>query len=213
MAAGSMKPIIFLAYANERDSRVAYLRNLPEEARRIQEALKRVSSAGPCEVVERRNATLKDILDVFQDLDKRNRVAIFHYAGHANGYELLLESETNQSEATQLLASNAAGLAATLGQQTGIQLVFLNECPTQQQAQGLLDAHLRAVIAHKSLIANVVLTSKRAMSPRWAASMICSPQNALDQLPTQLKTIRSSSIDPRENLRAGLSTDKPKHAI
>jgi len=72
MPAGSTKPIIFLAFANDRDDRVGYLRNLPEEAKRIQEVLERASSAGLCEVVERRNATLKDILDVFQDPDKRN---------------------------------------------------------------------------------------------------------------------------------------------
>jgi WD40 repeat protein len=157
MTTGNMKPLIFLAFANDQDDRVAYLRNLPEEAHRIQEVLERASSAGLCEVVEHRNATLKDILDVFQDSDKRNRIAIFHYAGHANGYELLLESETKQAEASQLIAANAAGLASFLGQQTGIQLVFLNGCATQQQAQGLLDAQVASVIA-----------TSRSIDDKWA---------------------------------------------
>jgi hypothetical protein len=108
-------------------------------------------------VVERSNATLKDILDVFQDRDRRDRIAIFHYAGHANGYELLLEAESGESEASRLQAANAAGLAEFLGQQAGIQLVFLNGCATQQQAQGLLDAQVASVIA-----------TSRSIDDRWA---------------------------------------------
>ena len=81
MPAGSTKPIIFLAFANDRDDRVGYLRNLPEEARRIRNTLDGAVRAGLCEIVERSNATLKDILDVFQDARYRNRVAVFHYGG------------------------------------------------------------------------------------------------------------------------------------
>jgi hypothetical protein len=58
----SQKPVIFLAFANVRDGSVAYLRNLPEEQRRIRDALERARAAGLCEVVERPNATTKDIL-------------------------------------------------------------------------------------------------------------------------------------------------------
>ena len=115
-----VKPIIFLAFANDRDDRVRYLRNLPEEARRIRQALELAAKAGLCEIVERPNATVKDILDVFHDSDRRNRIAVFHYGGHANGYELLLESESGQTA-----IANAQGLAVFLGQQTGLQMLFL----------------------------------------------------------------------------------------
>jgi hypothetical protein len=41
-----MKPAIFLVFANDRADRVGYLRNLPEEARRIRNALERAARVG-----------------------------------------------------------------------------------------------------------------------------------------------------------------------
>ena len=114
---------------------MSYLRNLPEEARNIRQALDTAKRNGLCDVVERPNATLKEILDVFQDPEYHNRIAVFHYGGHANGYQLLLESADGSTK-----TAHAGGLAAFLGQQTGLQLVFLNGCATQNQVQGLTDA-------------------------------------------------------------------------
>lgn len=142
MANADLKPVIFLAFANDRDDRVRYLRNLPDEARRIRDILAQAKQAGLCDVVERSNASLQDILNVFQHPDYRNRIAIFHFGGHANGYQLLLESSTGKAT-----VAYAEGLAAFLGHQTGLQLVFLNGCSTQQQAQGLLDHGVSTVIA------------------------------------------------------------------
>jgi hypothetical protein len=142
MNSENTKPVIFLAFANEREDKARYLRNLPEEARSIRHALDFASRSGLCEIVERSNATLQDILDVFQDPLYSNRIAIFHYGGHSNGYQLLLESEKGLTT-----VAHAGGLAAFLGQQTGLQLVFLNGCATQKQAQGLNDAGISMVIA------------------------------------------------------------------
>jgi hypothetical protein len=50
---------------------------------------------------------------------------------------LLLESAAGQTA-----TADAGGLAAFLGQQQRLQLVFLNGCSTQQQTQGLLDANI-----------------------------------------------------------------------
>ncbi len=153
MPSDSKKPVVFIAFANERNDQVKYLRNLPEEARNIRQALDLAKRNGLCDVVERPNATLKDILDVFQDPEYRNRIAIFHYGGHANGYQLLLES-TEGSAA----AAYAVGLASFLGQQTGLELVFLNGCATQNQVQGLLDANVSTVIATSRAIDDRVAT-------------------------------------------------------
>jgi hypothetical protein len=62
MTNGSSKPIIFLAFANDRDDRVRdrYLRNLPEEARRLQQALEAAEREDLCEVVVKQNATIDD---------------------------------------------------------------------------------------------------------------------------------------------------------
>jgi hypothetical protein len=135
MLSEAKKPVIFHAFANERNDQVSYLRNLPEEARNIRQALDIAKRNGLCDVVERSNASLQDILDVFQDPLYHNRIAVFHYGGHANGYQLLLESAEGSGK-----AAHARGLAAFLGQQTGLQLVFLNGCATQNQVQGLTDA-------------------------------------------------------------------------
>lgn len=90
-------PVIFFAFANDRDDTVGYLRNLPLEARRLREVLGPAELAGLCEVVVLQNCSAGDIFKVFQDPRYRNRVGIFHYGGHANGYELLLESASGQS--------------------------------------------------------------------------------------------------------------------
>ncbi|MFT4558067.1 MAG: hypothetical protein ACI92S_003441 [Planctomycetaceae bacterium] len=147
------KPVIFLAFANDRDDTVGYLRNLPDEARRLREALESAEQAGLCEVVVRSNSTAADIFKVFQDPRYRNRVAIFHYGGHANGYELLLESTTGTAA-----TAHADGLAAFLAQQRGLQLVFLNGCSTVQQTFALLEANISAVISTSRTIDDKVAT-------------------------------------------------------
>lgn len=151
MSDQTSKPIIFLAFANDRDDTVNYLRNLPEEARQIREPLQRARRDGLCEVIEVANATADDIFRVFQDPEYRDRIAVFHYGGHANGYQLLLESASGSAHAV-----NAGGLAAFFGQQRGLELVFLNGCSTQQQAQGLLDANVSVVIATSRAIEDQV---------------------------------------------------------
>jgi formylglycine-generating enzyme required for sulfatase activity len=138
----SNPPIIFLAFANEQDRSGQYLRDLPEEVRRLQATLEQAQGEGLCQVVVRPNATLDDILGVFLNSAYRDRIVIFHYGGHANSYQLLLEGANRQTQAI-----DAAGLAAFLGQQKGLQLVFLNACSTQPQVEALQRAGVPAVIA------------------------------------------------------------------
>jgi hypothetical protein len=153
MSDSTNKPVIFLAFANDRDDTVGYLRNLPDEARRLRDALGPAEQAGLCEVVVRSNSAAADIFKVFQDPRYRNRVAVFHYGGHANGYELLLESTTGNAA-----TANADGLAAFLSQQQGLQLVFLNGCSTVQQTFALLEANISAVISTSRAIDDQVAT-------------------------------------------------------
>ncbi|MGZ0167943.1 MAG: hypothetical protein ACKVHE_00140 [Planctomycetales bacterium] len=135
MAGTPHKPVIVLAFANDRDDDDNYLRNIPEEARQIREPLQQARRDGLCEIVELANATADGIFRVFQEPEYRNRIAVFHYGGHANGYQLLLESASGSPH-----AADAGGLAVFFGQQQGLDLVFLNGCSTQQQVRGLLDA-------------------------------------------------------------------------
>ena len=153
MPADKHKPVILLAFANDRDDRVRYLRNLPEETRRLREALTDAEEAGLCKLIVRSNATVGEILDLFQHSDYRNRIAVLHYGGHANSYQLLFESQQGKPA-----AADAAGFAAFLGQQRGLELVFLNGCSTQPQVQALLEAGVSAVVATSQAIDDAVAT-------------------------------------------------------
>lgn len=146
-------PVIFLAFANDRVDDTAYLRNLPKELSGIRQQLTPAVKAGLCEVVERANATIEQIIDVFQDERYQNRVAIFHYGGHANGYQLLLEA-LDGSHAS----AHSEGLVSFLAKQRSLQAIFLNGCSSQQQALDLLEAGLPAVIGTSQSINDDVAT-------------------------------------------------------
>src|SRR5271157_4817126 len=141
-------PIIVLAFANEQEGH-RYLRDLPEELRQLQAILEAAEGKGRCKLVVRSNAELKQIFETFTE--HRDRVAIFHYGGHAGGDRLLLEST-----GTEGAVAHAEGLATFLGQRRNLQLVFLNGCSTRAQAAGLLDAGVTAVIATARAIEDAI---------------------------------------------------------
>lgn len=144
-------PVIFLAFANPWDGNSACLRNLPEEQRQIRGHLAMAENAGLCEIVERSNATIQEIFDVFQDVKYRDRIAIFHYGGHANGYELLLESDKGESA-----TASSEGLVPFLAGQPALKLVFLNGCSTEQHALDLIQAGIPTVVGTSQQIADDV---------------------------------------------------------
>lgn len=146
-------PVFLLAFANDRNDRAQYLRNLPDELRQIREALDQAKSQGLCDYVYLPDATLKEILDTFTKNEYRNRIAVFHYGGHANSFQLMLETNDGR-----VATADAGGLAAFLSQQRGLQLVFLNGCSTQQQVEALLDANISMVIATSQAIKDEVAT-------------------------------------------------------
>jgi hypothetical protein len=145
------KPVVFLAFANDRERRARYPRNLPEEARRLRAMLEDAQRAGLCELLVRQNLTREELFGFFQSAEVRDRVALFHYGGHANGYALLLEDTHGEAK-----AAHAAGLAELLGVQHGLRLVFLNGCATEGQIQGLLDAGVAAVLVTSEKIKDEV---------------------------------------------------------
>ena len=138
----SKKPVIFLAFANDREDQSRYLRNLARELRSIRSALQPARRAGVVDIVERANASLTDIIDVFQDPEYAGRIAMFHYGGHAGSYQLMLESD-NGSHPTK---ANAEGLARFFSNQKELKFVFLNGCSTESQSARLLEAGISATI-------------------------------------------------------------------
>ncbi|MCB0289116.1 MAG: DUF1566 domain-containing protein [Calditrichaeota bacterium] len=136
-ANNNQKPVIFLAFANDLDA--GYLYRLKEEKRQLEEALTPVQDI-LCEVVVKYPAALRDILKVFQDRRFRDRIAVFHYGGHAEDYRLLLESDSGGR------AANSNGLVPFLSGQRSLQLVFINGCSTKPHALELMEAGIPMVI-------------------------------------------------------------------
>ncbi|MCK6559438.1 DUF1566 domain-containing protein [candidate division KSB1 bacterium] len=145
----TQKPVIFLAFAQDRVQGGAYLRNLPAELDGIRKALQKARQAQLCEVEERANATVENICDVFQEF--QDRIAIFHFGGHADSFELLLESLAGAHA-----AAHREGLVSFLVRQLGLKLVFLNGCSTQQHALDLKEAGIPAVIGTARTIDDAV---------------------------------------------------------
>lgn len=143
------KPVIFLAFANDLASGGQYLRQLSEEARRLRATLERGGHTLPYDVVVRQNATVEDLFDAFRA--HRDRIVLFHFGGHANGYELYFENAQGQPT-----AARAEGLAAFLGRQRGLRLVFLNGCSSREQARNLLAANMDVVIATEREVEDAV---------------------------------------------------------
>ena len=86
-------PVILLAFANDKqNSGAGYLRGLTQERNAIRDALMKAEENGLCQVLVEPDATIDRLFDIFQNPTFRDRIAIFHYGGHAESYSLLLES-------------------------------------------------------------------------------------------------------------------------
>jgi WD40 repeat protein len=147
------KPVIFIAFANDKVNHTNYLRNLAIEYRGIRNALDRARRKGLCEVVERISVTIEDIFDVFQDETYRDRIAVFHYGGHADCYQLLLETPDGRHA-----YASRGGLVPFFARQKSLRLVFLNACSTQQHALALKLEGIPAVIGTSQRIKDEVAT-------------------------------------------------------
>jgi hypothetical protein len=139
-------PVIFMAFANEQEQASAHLRGLAAEQRGLANLLDRAKDKGVCEYVVKYNATVQDIFDTFQKESLRGRICIFHYAGHANSFQLLLESAEGGNQ-----AAHAQGLVEFLSRQEGLKLAFLNACATQGQVQALLSRGVPAIATDRSI--------------------------------------------------------------
>ena len=141
-APSNSPPVIFLAFAAEAVPGHGELPRLADEQRQLRALLDPLVRAGRCELVERPALTPDDLFSVFQDERWRHRIAVFHFAGHADGFSLLVQNSGGKA-----LLLGAQGLAEFLAGQRGLKLVFLNACSTRAQAAGLHGAGVPAVIA------------------------------------------------------------------
>lgn len=126
------KPVVFLAFANDKD---AYLENLEREEDSIYQKLQPLIDLEAIQVYSRGRTTIEDIYQQFNRF--RKKIVIFHYGGHAGSTTLHLKGKTAQ----------AKGLAELLANQKNLKLVFLNGCSTKEQVEYLLHLGVPAVIA------------------------------------------------------------------
>lgn len=128
-------PVILLAFANDRQGQ--FLRQISGEQRAISQALDDLRRKGLCEVIVLSDAKIEDIRDAFRNY--RGRIRIFHYGGHADDYQLILDSSYKET-------LDRESLSAFLGAQSGLELVFLNGCATKDHKDTLLEAGVPRVI-------------------------------------------------------------------
>jgi|GEM_PF-1796615 len=182
----SRSPVIFLAFANDRVDRTRYLRELANEQRGIRNALGAAERNGDIELVERSNATLSDIIDVFQHPRYKGRIAVFHYGGHADSYRLLLETDGGGVQ-----IAHSEGLARFLSNQNTLKLVFLNGCSTQDQADDLRNAGIPNVIATSRVIDDKIA---RRFAIRFYKGLgsYSQAQNAFEDAESEIITLTGS---------------------
>ncbi len=135
------KPVIFLAFANDKVRSKGYLQQLAREKRQLQNILEQEEVARLCEVVIRSDCTIDEIIDVFQNKRYRGRIVLFHYSGHACPFHLLLETEDGKHA-----PFFKAGSIDYFARQKSLRLIFLNACSTALQAEALIEAGIPAVI-------------------------------------------------------------------
>ncbi len=149
-----MTPVILLAFANDKQNTGAgYLRGLTAERNAIRDALSKAEENGLCQVLVEPDATIDRIFDLFQNSTYRDRIAIFHYGGHADSYSLLLESASGATA-----TAHSEGLVNFLAKQKSLKLVFLNGCSSQKQSEELITSGLPAVIGTSQSINDTVAT-------------------------------------------------------
>jgi len=130
------KPIALLAFANDQTDSRRYLRNLADELADIQTALEKAG----LEVRLLPAATQAQLVAEFQKY--QDRIVVFHYGGHADGQQLLLQARGSTNQ-----VAHAGGLIAFLAQyKASLKLVFVNACLTQEIASDLQAAGIAAAI-------------------------------------------------------------------
>ena len=134
------KPVILLAFANDREDSSSFLSELQPEQTALDDLL-----SSHLNVVQKPVATHPRIEQSFNIHGKRIR--IFHFAGHANAHQIELAMGSDGHK-----GGYVAGVAKYIGLQKGVELVFLNGCSTQGQVQHFLKASIPAVIATTSAV-------------------------------------------------------------
>lgn len=138
------KEVVFIALSNAFKTPGSYLRKLKEERIAIEGAMRKVFRHVEVKTVP--DAGISDIFRQFKDDFYRDRIRIFHFAGHGDQDMLEMEALDGKSE-----SANGRALADYLGRQAELKLVFLNACESMNHAEHLKSAGIK----------NLILTNKK----------------------------------------------------
>ena len=144
-----MKPVCLFFFANDIELVGQNLRSLAKEARAIEAAMEQASEL--CEFHIQKNTTAGDIRRTLAKY--RHRIALVHYAGHAESLQLMLETDDGGKEGFR-----NETLAEFLRNQDNIELVFLNGCSTGDQVDALLEVGVPYVISTKKAVEDTEAT-------------------------------------------------------
>jgi hypothetical protein len=98
-------------------------------------------SAGVCQVVLRSNATLGQIVNIFQRPDLEGRIAVLHLAGIEQSHH------DPFARSARPLALAGRELGAYLAAQQGLHLVYLSGRSTHQLGATLMDTGVPAIMS------------------------------------------------------------------
>lgn len=126
-------PVALLSYADSRKN----LGNLIHEQKALRTIFEQQKGQGYIDWRERYNLEIEEIYRIFEQATPESPITIWHYAGHANDYELLLMNGR----------ADASGINYFIAEQKSLHLVFLNACVTYAQAKDLVERGVPVVIA------------------------------------------------------------------
>jgi hypothetical protein len=133
------KPVIYIAFANDLEHPEHNLSGLAVESANINAALRDLCDQDASwELFPNADCTPAKLVEPFYS----NRVAIFHYGGHASPSQILLETDTGANK-----PASAPLLAEFLAKQETLKLVFLNACSTRDWAENLVRLGVPCVVA------------------------------------------------------------------
>ncbi|MFK8104008.1 MAG: CHAT domain-containing protein, partial [Saprospiraceae bacterium] len=193
-------PVLFFAFADDKSNSENHLRYLSSEHTGIRAALAAARKENLCQVEIRYNVTLDEIIKVFQEF--KDRIAIFHFSGHANDYAIHLEAPFKEKNIVY-----ADGLAGYLAAHKGLQMVFLNACATQKQS----------ALLHEKGIPIVIATAEKVLDDEATAIAIRFYQelgvgNTIQNAYTKAINILKSNGWGRHVTQRGLGKDRQEYA-
>jgi WD40 repeat protein len=137
-------PIAVLAFANNYSDPGQHLVHLRSERRELE----RIFQASPhCEYLVWDGLSLDELVSRLSQPHLRQRLAIFHYAGHAGSRELVLEDAQGQAS-----TAFAMGIVPLLSNLPALKFAFFNGCSSGDLARGLAQAGIPAAIGTSTAI-------------------------------------------------------------